>query len=241
MPAPVLIARGEMEMNDEPCDIYDVTKAASELVNLGCSLGVTHLYDSFLQLQFSSVVSSFANEAVQAVNEGVISAWRGMQEIRDEYEGLSAIALFYAQNGIGIMAGAMQIQTGASILANSKGLNVVGGAYIAHGVNNIYEGFGNIYKGPHAQRVVGPTRRGYQLLAKNTRMGNVAYYSVDLGLSALAVLTHVRKENSVEFFARDPLNYERAYKQMSKPTLAFEALIDALTISTTTDEIRLSR
>lgn len=234
----MLTARGEMRMNDETCDIHDVTKAASDLVAFGCSIGATQLYDSFLQLQFSSIVSSYANEIIQAVDEGLISAQQGLREIREEYAELSSKARFYAQNGVGVLAGVLQVQTGASLLGNTRGFKTaVGVTYVAHGANNIYEGVGNIYNGPGALGIVGPIRKGYQWVAQDVHADNIAYYSVDLSLSAFVVLRSVRKVESTELFTRDPLNYERAYKQMSRLSLAFEALIDAITIKSATDEI----
>ncbi|WP_213939339.1 DUF4225 domain-containing protein [Pseudomonas sp. dw_612] len=229
-------------MSDEICDIHDVTKAASDLVALGCTVGATHLFDSFLQLQFSSVISSYANEIIQAVDEGLISARQGIQEIMDEYAELSAKALFYTQNGVGVVAGIMQVQTGSSLIGNSKIVGAPTGVlYVAHGVNNIYEGVGNIYNGPKSPSTVGPIRQGYQWLAEDIHTGNITYYSVDLGLSAFGLWRSVRKRESVELFTRDPLNYERAYKQMGRLALAFEALVDAITIRSTADEIDMKQ
>jgi len=227
-------------MNEETCDIHDVTKAASDLVAFGCTLGATHLYDSFLQLKFSSIISSFANEIIQAVDEGLISARQGLQSIRDEYAELSSKAMFYTQNGIGILAGAMQVQTGASLLGNSRGIKtVVGLTYIAHGTNNIYESAGNIYNGPGAPSTVGPFRKTYQYLAEDTKIGNTLYYSIDLGLSAFGVMSLVRKNDTLELFRKDPINYERAYKQTGKLALAFEALVDTITIKNIAEETNL--
>ena len=236
----MLIALGEMRMSDESCDIHDVTKAASNLVAFGCTIGATQLYDSFLQLQFSTIVSSFANEIIQAVDEGLISAQQGLQQLREEYADLTAKAMFYTQNGIGILAGAIQIQTGVSSLANSRGIKLASGlTYVAHGANNIYESAGNIYNGPDAPSTVGPVRKTYQHLAKDTKIGNTIYYSMDLGLSAFGAMSLVRKTDTLELFREDPINYERAYRQMGKLALAFEALIDTITIKNIAEETAL--
>ena len=236
----MLIVLGGTRMNDERCDIHDVTKAASDLVAFGCSIGATQLYDSFLQLQFSSIVSSYANEIIQAVDEGLISARQGLQKIRDEHTELSSKAMFYTQNGIGILAGVMQVQTGASLLRNSRGIKLASGlTYVAHGANNIYENAGNIYNGPDAPSTVGPIRKTYQHLAENTKTGNTIYYSVDLGLSAFGAMSLVRKNDTLELFRKDPINYERAYRQMGKLALAFEALADAITMKNIAKETTL--
>ncbi|WP_256584984.1 DUF4225 domain-containing protein [Pseudomonas sp. Irchel s3b2] len=220
-----------MKMNETSCDIHDVTNAASDLVAVGCHIGMTHLPDGFTRLRFSSIISAYANEVIQAVDEGVISAWQGFQEIRAEYEELSSKARFYVQNGVGVVAGVMQVKTGVSVMGSSGGLGLVpGGLMVGHGANNIYEGLGNIYHGPGTPGTVGPVRRLYRNFFDDYR-GDVAYYSVDLFLSGYGVSRRVLKPGAVELFRRDPINYERAYRQAGKLALAFEALVDALTIN----------
>jgi hypothetical protein len=223
-------------MNEDSCDINDVTRAASDLVAFGCQIGATQLYDSFSQLKFGEIVSSYANEIIRAVDEGVISAKQGLQELKAEYADLSEKILFYTQNGIGVAAGVMQIQTGTITMGQRRGINLpLGMAYYAHGINNIYEGLGNIYNGPGKEGVTGPTRQLYQYyLGKNK--GNISYYSADLSLSIIGLFRLTRKANSTELFIRDPMNYEFAYNQMGKLALAFEALTSTLTIKSMTDK-----
>jgi hypothetical protein len=81
-------------MNETSCDIHDVTRAASDLVAVGCNIGMTHFSDGFTRLRFSSVISSYANEVIQAVDEGLISAWQGVQELTAEHEELLSKARF---------------------------------------------------------------------------------------------------------------------------------------------------
>ncbi|WP_262373223.1 DUF4225 domain-containing protein [Pseudomonas prosekii] len=229
---------GATRVNESTCDIHDVTRAASDLIAFGCTLGATQFFDSFMQIQFSSIVSSYANEIIAAVDEGIISAQEALREIRLEYAELSSKALFYAQNGAGVIAGAMQLESGISKLGNTRGLGLIaGGPLIAHGVNNIYEGFGNIYNGPGAPSVVGPIRKIYQEQLEDPQTGNMAYYSVDLYLSIQELASSVRRPNSVQLFRRDPLNYQMAYKQLGKPALAFEAIMDGITTTSIINEI----
>ncbi|WP_150781129.1 DUF4225 domain-containing protein [Pseudomonas fluorescens] len=219
-------------MNEDACDIHDVTKAASDLVGVGCSIGMAHFSDGITRLRFGSMISSYADEVIQAVDEGLISAWQGVQEIRAEYEELSFRARFYLQNGIGIVAGVMQIRTGVSVIGGSGGLGAVpGGVMVGHGANNIYEGLDNIYHGPGTPGSVGPVRRFYRSLFDDDR-GDIAYYSLDLFASGYGISRKVLKPGAVELFRRDPINYERAYRQTGKLALAFEALVDFLTINT---------
>lgn len=233
----VPIVLGVMRMNEASCDIHDVTKAASDLVATGCNIGMTHLPGSYAQLRFSSIISAYANEIVQAVDEGLLSAWEGVQEIIGEYEELSSKARFYLQNGIGVAAGVMQIRTGVAATAAPGAIGAIPGALlIAHGTNNIYEGLGNIFNGPEAPATIGPARYIYQSAFKNSRKGNVAYYSIDLFLSGYGVLRPVQKPGTFELFKRDPRNYEQAFRQTGKLALALEALVDFLTVDATLKE-----
>ncbi|WP_231982606.1 DUF4225 domain-containing protein [Pseudomonas mucidolens] len=219
-------------MSEQSCDINDVVKAASELVALGCTIGTTRLYDGIAQLQFSSIVSRYVNEVISAVNDGVISAWEGVREIKAEYAVLSSQALFYAQHGIGLVAGGMQIEAGVAITGASYGVGApVGAFFFAHGVNNMYEGGMNIYNGPDAPATQGPTRRAYQFFLGDDYKGDIAYGAIDLVLSAGGMMRPIRKADSVEFFRRDPLNYEATYQQAGKLALLFEALVDSITIN----------
>lgn len=216
-------------MNDDSCDIHDVARAASELVAKGCSVGIVHIPDGRARLRFSSIVSSYADEIIQAVDEGVISAWQALEEIRVEYEDLATKARFYLQNGLGVVAGVMQVRTGGAIVVASGGLGTIPGALmIGHGVNNIYEGLGNIYRGPEAPSVVGPARYFYRAMYDDR--GDVFYYSMDLSLSAIGMFRSVSKPGSVELFRRDPINYESAFHQMGRLALSFEVLVSDSTI-----------
>ncbi|MFJ2319292.1 DUF4225 domain-containing protein [Pseudomonas sp. NPDC087817] len=223
-------------MNEDSCDINDVTRAAADLVAFGCQIGATQLYDSFSQLRFGEFVSSYANEIIRAVDEGVISAKQGLLALKDEYADLSEKVLFYAQNGVGVAAGLMQAQTGTILIGQRRGINLpLGVAYYAHGVNNIYEGLGNIYNGPGKEGITGPTRQLYQVFLGESD-GNISYYSADLSLSIIGIFRLTRKTDSTELFIRDPINYEHVYHQMGKAALAFEALVNSFTIKSMTDK-----
>lgn len=218
-------------MNETSCDIHDVTKAAADLVALGCTIGATHFHDGITQLQFNSMVSSYANEVIKAVDEGLMTAWEGVQSITKEYAELSSKAIFYAQNGIGVVAGAMQVEAGVAVTGATGGWAApYGGLLIAHGTNNIYEGFGNMYNGPEAPGVQGPVRRVYQAAFGGEYEGDIAYGSADLILSGFSLSRLIRKPNSVQLFRYDPINHERAYKQTGKVALFFEAIVDYITL-----------
>lgn len=224
-------------MNEDSCDIHDVTKAASDLVAVGCSIGTTHFPDGLTRLRFGSIISSYANEVIQAVDEGLISAWEGVEAIRAEYEGLSSKARFYLQNGIGVAAGVMQVRTGVAVAGTPGMFGVVPGVLlVAHGTNNIYEGLSNIYYGPDVPSTLGPVRRGYQAMLRDDYRGNMIYYSLDLFLSGYGVLRSVPKSGMFELFRRDPINYERAYQQSGKLALTLEAFVDFFTVNAIAQE-----
>lgn len=224
-------------MNEDSCDIHDVTKAASDLVAVGCSIGTTHFPDGLTRLRFGSIISSYANEVIQAVDEGLISAWEGVEAIRAEYERLSSKARFYLQNGIGVAAGVMQVRTGVTVAGTPGMFGVVPGVLlVAHGTNNIYEGLSNIYYGPDVPGTLGPVRRGYQTMLRDDYRGNMIYYSLDLFLSGYGVLRAVPKSGMFELFRRDPINYERAYQQSGKLALILEAFVDFFTVNAIAQE-----
>ncbi|MBM3104703.1 DUF4225 domain-containing protein [Pseudomonas sp. V1] len=228
---------GGTKVNEQSCDIHDVAAAGADLVALSCTIGATSFDDGVLQLQLGSVVSDFVNEIIDDVNEGIVSAWDGVQAIRAEYAELASKAAFYAQNGIGVVAGVMQVEVGIAITGSSYGLgSPIGAFFIAHGVNNIYEGGMNIYQGPIAKPAPGPTRRVYQYLFRDVYQGNIAYGAVDLALSIRGMMRPIRKTESVQLFRRDPINYEPAYQQSGKLALFFEALVDSITIGSMVPE-----
>ena len=228
----MLTVLGGMRVNEDSCDIHDVTRSASDLVAVGCSIGMAHIPDGFARLRFGSIVSAYVDEIIQAVDEGVVSAWQAVQEISAEYENLSSKARFYLQNGVGVVGGVMQIRTGVLVIGSSGGLGAVpGGLMVGHGANNIYEGLGNIYNGPGAPNVLGPVRHLYQTALKDDVRGDIAYYYLDLVLSSYGVFRQVQKPGVFELFRHDPVNYEVAYQQSGKLALAFESLVDFFTLN----------
>ena len=223
-------------MNEESCDIHDVTKAASDLATFGCYLGTRHFIDGFTRLRFSSMVSSYGNQIIQAVDDGLVSAWHGLQEIRAEHAELESKAKFYAKNTIGVLAGGMQIEAGIMVTGGTGGLGAVPGVFlVAHGSNNIAEGVANIYNGPDTPSAEGPIRRAYQAIFRDSYSGNVAYYSTDLFLSGYGMFRTVRKPETVQLFRFDPVSNQKAYQQTSSLALLFEGLVDAITLNSLAD------
>ncbi|MDD2047050.1 hypothetical protein [Pseudomonas putida] len=79
----------KIKMDEKSCDIHDVAKSAGDLISFSYTLGAMHFNDGMIQLQFNSLVASYADDIVRAVEDGAISAWQGIQEIKQEYFELS--------------------------------------------------------------------------------------------------------------------------------------------------------
>lgn len=218
-------------MNDLRCTQADVDQAAEELIALGRKACALHINDGVARLSFMRQVDAFVDEIVQDVVDGVISAQEGLETLWEEHEALRRKVGFYARNGVGVVAGVMQVELGVTTIGATRGLAApVGGLLIAHGTNNIYEGFGNLYNGPDKEAVTGPTRWAYQQLAGSVHKGNLAYGAMDLGLSVYGVSRLIPKVGSFRLFKRDPINYEPAHKQMGRFALALEGIVDATTV-----------
>ncbi|MFP3516129.1 DUF4225 domain-containing protein [Pseudomonas sp. SIMBA_077] len=217
----------------------DVSQAADELMALGCKVGALHINDGATRLSFLGEIRAFAEEVYQDIEDGVISAAEGVEAFWDEHEALRVKAKFYAMNGITLAGGVAQVELGVAVTGASYGVGApLGMLLIAHGTNNIYEGIGNIHNGPESPSTVGPTRYLYQQRAGSVYEGNMQYGSMDLILSASGMMRRTRKEKSIQLFRYDPLNYERAYKQAGKKALFFEAVVDATTIYSMSEEVK---
>lgn len=218
-------------MKEQLCTLKDVDQAAEKLMALGCKVSAMHINDGAARLGFLGEIRAFAEEVYQDIEDGVISAAEGVEALWDEHEELRNKAGFYLNNGITVAGGAAQFGTGISIGTASAGLGApLGGIFVGHGLNNIYEGGANIYNGPDAKSATGPIRQLYQDAMGEVYEGNQLYGYVDLTLSVTGLMRLVRKPNSLQLFRRDPINYERSYRQETKLSLALEVLVNDLTI-----------
>lgn len=81
---------------------------------------------------------------------------------------------------------------------------------------------------------VGPVRGAYQSAASamgyDERGANIAYGSVDIGLSAYSVVRHVLKPDAWRLFRYLDSDRVRAYKTMKPISLATETVIDGITL-----------
>lgn len=98
---------------------------------------------------------------------------------------------------------------------------------IFHGLGNLEQSVGEAVYG---KSYVNMTRKGYQYVADflgySKEAGDIAFYTVDIGLSIRGMSKLVVKKDAWKLFRylRDDL--ERAYKQTSKTFLAMEIWLD---------------
>jgi hypothetical protein len=210
-----------------------VSAAAGKLGSQASTLGVRHIKDGTLRLQFNREVAYYAKSIVNDVSQGNKSAEQGLKELKDEQNSLLSQSMEIAQKGVGVIAGAFQIATGAGICYGSAGTLCLfaGAPMMAHGANNLYENGRNLLG--NRSDTQGPVRRVYQegakLLGGGALEGDMAYGTVDLGLSAYGVGRMVLKPDAWRLFRYINTDYIRSYKAMGSGALIFEGVSDSVT------------
>lgn len=215
------------------CDYWMVSAAAAKLGSQASTLGVRHIKNGTLRLQFNREVAYYAKGIVDEVSRGNKTPEQGLKALNDEQNSLLSQSLEVAQRGIGAIAGAFQFAAGAGICYASVGtLCLLAGApLMAHGANNAYENGRNLME--NRSDTQGPLRKGYQKAAKimggSEFGGDMAYGAVDLGLSAYGVSRLVLKPDSWRLFRYVRTDYVRMYERSSKAALSFEVISNAST------------
>ncbi|MCF3191415.1 DUF4225 domain-containing protein [Pseudomonas bubulae] len=215
------------------CDYWMVSAAAAKLGSQASTLGVRHIRNGTLRLQFNREVAYYAKGIVDEVSRGNKTPEQGLKALKDEQNSLLVQARDVALRGVGAIAGAFQFAAGAGICYASVGtLCLLAGApLMAHGANNAYENVRNLLG--NRSDTQGPLRKGYQEAAKlmggGTLEGDMAYGAVDLGLSVYGVGRMVLKPDSWRLFRYVNADYIRSYKVMGTKALVFEGISDGLT------------
>lgn len=215
-------------------DLWVVSQAAAKLTNHACAISARHLQDGVNRSIFNREVAYYARSIVRDVEQGKKTVAEGLIEIKKEQSSLMSQSIEIGRKGIGVVAGALQIATGAGICHASVGTLclIAGVPLMAHGANNVYEGGRNLMTGQ--SDTVGPVRGAYQSAASamghGDREANMAYGSVDIGLSVYSVVRHVLKPDAWRLFRYLDSDRIRAYKTMTPASLAAEAATDAITL-----------
>jgi hypothetical protein len=234
---------GQLKDRCEPgsCDYWAVSQAAGNLTSQACTLSARHIKDGTLRLQFNREVSYYARGIVNDVAQGRKSADQGLKEIKSEQSSLLSQSWEIAKKGAGVIAGGMQILTGAGICYGSAGfLCLVGGVpMMAHGGNNIYENGRNLMEGRNDTE--GPTRKAYQGIAKwlgkSDREGNIAYGTADITTSIYGLFRLTLKPDAWRLFRYVRTDYVRAYENMGLGSRALEAHTNYQTMKQIQQEI----
>ena len=217
------------------CDYWLVSDAARKLGSQASTLGARHIKDGTLRLQFNREVAYYARSIVNDVEQGKKSPEQGLNDLKNEQNSLLSQSLEVAQKGVGAIAGALQFAAGAGICYGSAGMLCLfaGAPLMAHGANNAYENGRNLWEGRSDTQ--GPVRKGYQEAAKmmgaGAFEGDMAYGSVDLGLSAYGVGRLILKPDAWRLFRYVRTDYVRGYENSSKAALTFEVVSDTATVS----------
>lgn len=228
-----------MKLNKEPStptfhELWEVSQAAAKLTNHACAISARHLKDGITRSIFNREVAYYARSIVRDVEQGKKTIAQGLIEIKTEQRSLSHQSREIALRGLGVVAGAMQVATGAGICYASVGTLclIAGMPLMAHGANNLYENGRNLVTGQ--SDTTGPLRKGYHsassAMGYGKREANMAYGSVDIGLSAYSVTRRVFKPDSWRLFRYISTDKIRAYKTMGPSSLAFEAISDSITL-----------
>ncbi len=102
---------------------------------------------------------------------------------------------------------------------------------MVHGANNLYENGRNLLE--NRSDTQGPVRKVYQegakLLGGGALEGNMAYGTVDLGLSAYGVGRMVLKPDAWRLYKYINTDYIKSYKAMGSSALIFEGVSDSVT------------
>lgn len=218
----------------ENIDIWDLNSCANKLINQSCTLGARYLKDPTIRLQFSREVASYTKKILLQVEDGQKDLKQGMDALLKEYEYLIRQGKYIAQKGIGIAAGAGQVALGAGICGVSLGTLCLfaSAPLVLHGANNIYENSAQLWTGDPS--VQGPVRQAYQAVAKalgeTEREGNLAYGTVDIGMSIYGASRWVLREDAWRLFRYIETDYIRAWKVTPPAAIITERAADAITI-----------
>ena len=219
-----------------------VSAAAAKLGSQASTLGVRHIKDGTLRLQFNREVAYYAKRIIDDVQQGKKSPEQGLKELKDEQNSLLSQSLEVAQKGVGVIAGALQFAAGAGICYASVGtLCVLAGLpLMLHGANNTYENGRNLWE--KRSNIQGPIRKGYQAVAKRVGAGefegNMAYGAVDVGLSAYGVGRRVLTPDAWRLFRYVRTDYVRGYQGAGKGALTLEAISNTATMNAVYQEAK---
>ncbi|PWC21896.1 hypothetical protein DDT52_04780 [Brenneria roseae subsp. roseae] len=135
---------------------------------------------------------------------------------------------------VGFVGGGTQVVAGIATCTASLGYLCAGfgSLNVSHGLNNLYE---NGYYLLFRENRSGWTRDAYRAIAKSIgQSGNhadLAYTSVDLGISVYGLSRNVVREDTFRLFRYINSDFVRGWKTMGPVPLVAEIFVDASTIN----------
>ena len=248
-------------------DIREVEKAGKGLTMQAVTLSSRHISNGGLKTRFIREVDRFEQCLVNDFKSGKKSKETVFKELRKERQNLIDQGSLIMRKGIGLVAGIMQITAGAGICyASAASLCLIGAPMMAHGANNIEESGKYFLYGD--ENATGFVREGYRHAAESLGYskshGDIAYYSLDLTMSAYGALaktttvknasnayqvatkpnlkpmpwTRTRKAKQFKLFRYSAEDYLRGYQASSRLSLGTEALSDSITTYSLYDEAK---
>ncbi|WP_256587778.1 DUF4225 domain-containing protein [Pseudomonas sp. Irchel 3E13] len=215
----------------ETHDYWIVSDAAAKLTQYASIVGSRYIADMALRGRFKREMAYYAKQVVDAVGRGEISSEEGLRVIEAERKSLGLKVVEIGRKGLGLVAGSVQIVTGAGLCATWAGC-VVGLPLALHGANNFYENGDNLLTGQSDSQ--GPVKKIYQTTARalggSTSHGNIAYGLADIGFSGYGVFKKVLKPGAWSLFRPINSDYIRAYQGMGAGALSLEAIFNVLTV-----------
>ncbi|XYQ82842.1 DUF4225 domain-containing protein [Pseudomonas syringae] len=214
-------------------DLWRVSEAAGHLAGQACTVSARHIRDGTLRLQFNRDVAYYAQGIVRDVEAGRKSVDEGLEAIETAQRSFVEQSLEIGKKSVGILAGTLQVTSGVAVCYGSAGTLclVFGVPLMAHGANNIYENGRNLIE--DRSDTQGPTRKAYHALSKlagGTEFhGNMAYGTVDLGLSLYGMGRLVVKPEAWKLFEYVRADKIRGYEATSAKIVIIERMVDGLT------------
>ncbi len=224
------------------CNFWALSQAADYLANHACALSSRHIDDEMLRLQFNREVAYYARQIIRDVEEGRKTNDEAMRALKAEQNDLLSQSSTIMQQGVGVIAGALQAATGAGICYASAGALCAffGAPLMAHGANNVYENGRNIWEGRTDTQ--GPVRNIYQRAAHamggGELEGNIAFGTVDIGMSGYGLTRLALRPDAWRLFRYVKTDYVRAHNLTSKKALAMEAAASGVTLESMRSEFQ---
>lgn len=193
----------------------------------------------FLQTkqEFKNHISQFAKNVADKVENERLSYEEGSVALTEHKKALLDESIEWTQRGISVLAGTSQIVSGVSACKNWVTCLFYSLPSATHGMNNIYEGIIN---------EDGLVKKGYRGIAEflgyEAIYGDIAYNTVDLGLSAYSMFSLISKLNqfgnkNLSLWYHNQQDMVRAYQLMCKTALGLEVIADSFTIGALTKQL----